>query len=170
LPSTSRSFDVAGVVVSMLAMSALVVGLQQGQAAGWAPWVWVLLGGSVVGFVAFHRLPRSAPRRGVEALVPLRLVRDGNFARGSLAISTMAFATASFALPIMLFLQTHHGLDAFEAGLTIAPMALLAGVLAPFVGSMVEKVKPNLLSMIGFGAMITGHVAMWGVLRGGIPV
>ncbi len=170
LPSTSRSFDVAGVVVSMLAMSALVVGLQQGQAAGWAPWVWVLLGGSVVGFVAFHRLQRSAPRRGVEALVPLRLFRDGNFARGSLAISTMAFATASFALPIMLFLQTHHGLDAFEAGLTIAPMALLAGVLAPFVGSMVEKVKPNLLSMIGFGAMITGHVAMWGVLRDGIPV
>lgn len=170
LPSTSRTFDIPGVVASVLAMSALVFALQQGQAAGWAPWVWLLLAASAAGFYFFYRLQRSARSRGVEALVPLRLFDDPNFARGSLSISTMAFATASFALPIMLFVQDHHGLDALRAGLLIAPMAVLSMFLAPMVGTLVEKVAPNRLSMIGFGSMIFGHVLLFAVLRDGVPV
>lgn len=169
LPSTSRSFDIPGIVVSTLAMVGLVFGLQQGQHAGWAPWIWALLGGSAALFVVFVRLQASAPSRGVEALVPLRLFDDPNFARGALSIATMAFATAANALPVMLYVQTHEHLSAFQAGLLVAPMALLSGVLAPWVGSMVERTKPNRLSMIGFGSMIVGHVAMFAVLRDSVP-
>lgn len=169
LPSTSRSFDVAGIAVSTLAMVGLVFGLQQGQAAGWAPWIWAMLAGSAVLFAVFVRLQATAPARGVEALVPLRLFDDPNFARGALSIATMAFATAANALPVMLYVQTYDDLTALRAGLLVAPMALLSGVLAPWVGSMVERTKANRLSMIGFGAMIVGHVAMFGVLRESVP-
>ncbi|WP_295627119.1 DHA2 family efflux MFS transporter permease subunit [uncultured Corynebacterium sp.] len=169
LPSTSRTFDLPGIAVSTLAMSGLVFGLQQGQAVGWAPWIWAMLVGSAVLFGLFVRLQATAPRRGVEALVPLRLFDDPNFARGALSISTMAFVTASNALPIMIFVQTYDGLSAFQAGLLVAPMALLSGVLAPWVGSKVERTPANLLSMIGFGSMIVGHVVLFGVLRESVP-
>lgn len=169
LPSTARSFDVAGIAVSTLALAGLVVALQQGQAFGWSPWIWAMLAGSAVLFAVFVRLQATAPARGVEALVPLRLFDDPNFSRGALSISTMAFATAANSLPIMIYVQTYDGLSAFRAGLLVAPMAILSGVLAPWVGSMVERTKANRLSMIGFGSMIIGHVAMFGVLRESVP-
>ena len=128
-----------------------------------------MLAASAVLFVIFVRLQASAPSRGVEALVPLRLFDDPNFARGALSIATMAFATAANALPVMLYVQTYDGLTAFQAGLLVAPMALLSGVLAPWVGSMVERTRANRLSMIGFGAMIIGHVVMFAVLRESVP-
>src|SRR5699024_4709263 len=115
--------------------------------------IWAMLAGSAVLFAVFVRLQATAPARGVEALVPLRLFDDPNFARGALSIATMAFATAANALPVMIFVQTYDDLTALQAGLLVAPMALLSGVLAPWVGSMVERTKANRLSMIGFGSM-----------------
>lgn len=164
LPGVSRSFDVPGIVVSLLAMTFLVVGLQQGESAGWAGWVWALLAGGAALVAVFLRLQARAGARGVEALVPLGLFRDGDFSRGSFSIAAMGFAVASNALPIMIYLQRFADRSALAAGLMIAPMAVVSGALAPLVGALIGRVQPRVLSMFGFAMMIAGHLLMWLVL------
>ncbi len=170
LPSTSRSFDIPSITVSILAMTFLVVGIQQGESAGWTLWIWGLLAAAAALIVLFVRLQKSAEPRGVEALVPLDLFSRLNFSRGTFSIMAMGFAVASNAVPIMLYMQRYENIDPLMAGLMIAPMAIVSGVLAPFVGSWIGKIAPRTLSMIGFGMMIVGQVLMFAVMRPELPV
>lgn len=170
METSSQSFDYPGIVTSIFGMTALVVGIQQGEAIGWNWWVVCLIIAGVNALGAFVYLQSTAAARGVEALVPLELFANRNFSLGTFSISMMGFAVASNALPILLYLQQAERLSAFHAGLTFAPMALVAAFLAPVIGGFIGKVAPRLLSIIGFTTMIAGHVAMFGALRPGVSL
>ncbi|WP_448851101.1 DHA2 family efflux MFS transporter permease subunit [Corynebacterium sp. 335C] len=170
LPATSRSFDVPGIVTSILAMTCVVVGVQQGEPAGWAPWTWGLILAGVAFGVLFVRLQATAPDRGVEALVPLGLFRSRNFSRGAGSVAVMGFVTAANAVPIMLYLQQVEHHDAFVAGLMIAPMAAVSGLMSPWVGTLIGRLHPRAMNGIGFGAMFIGHIVLFIVMRPGMPV
>nr|WP_255549473.1 DHA2 family efflux MFS transporter permease subunit [Corynebacterium sp. TAE3-ERU12] len=170
LPGVSRSFDIPSIVVSLIAMSLLVFGLQQGQGADWALWVWLLIIGGIGLVAVFVWLQATASRREVEALVPLRLFANSNFSRGSFSIATMGFAVASNALPIMIYLQRFEHTSALTAGLLIAPMAIVSGLLAPLVGKLIGRIRPRVLSMFGFAMMVAGHIALWAVMRPDMPL
>ena len=170
LPATSRSFDVPGIITSILAMSCIVVGVQQGEPAGWAPWTWGLIILGVAFGALFVRLQATAPDRGVEALVPLGLFGSPNFSRGAGSVAVMGFVTAANAVPIMLYLQQVERRDAFVAGLMIAPMAAVSGFMSPWVGTLIGRLHPRTMNGIGFGAMFAGHVAMFAVMRPEMPV
>lgn len=170
LPSTSRSFDVPSILVSIFAMTLLVFGIQQGEAMHWNLWIWLMLIAAVALIVLFIRLQKTAESRGVEPLVPLDLFTRLNFSRGAFSIMAMGFAVASNAVPIMLYMQRYENIDPLVAGLMIAPMAIVSGILAPFVGSWIGRIAPRTLSMIGFGGMIVGQVLLFFVMRPELPV
>ncbi|MEJ6019373.1 DHA2 family efflux MFS transporter permease subunit [Corynebacterium sp. H113] len=165
LPTNSHSFDKAGIVASIVGMSCLIFGIQQGEAVGWDWWVFVLLIVAAIALAAFVKLQSTAAQRGVEALVPLSLFAHRNFSLGAFSIAAMGFAVASNALPVMLYLQQAEEKSALEAGLLFAPMAVVAGVLAPIVGGLIGKFTPRVLSVVGFATMVLGHIAMFWAMR-----
>ncbi|MGO2424788.1 MAG: MFS transporter [Corynebacterium flavescens] len=159
LPTTARQVDYVSVGVSLLALGALVFGIQQGPEVGWTWKIWLLLAAGVVFVGLFVWLQSTAPRRGTQALVPLQLFGDRNYSAGSIAIVAMGFMAASMMLPLMFWLQDFKGLNAGEAGALVAPMAVVSMVLSPAAGALADKLAPRILAISGFSTLIVALAA-----------
>src|SRR5699024_1593765 len=77
---------------------------------------------------------------------------DSNFPLSAIAMTTPGFGVTSMAFPIMLWAQTVLGYSPTQAALLLAPMAMLSGLLAPFVGRLVDHGDPRILAGIGLGS------------------
>ncbi|WP_293770798.1 DHA2 family efflux MFS transporter permease subunit [uncultured Corynebacterium sp.] len=165
LPTSARSIDVASVAVSFVALAAIVFGIQQGPELGWPAWMWALLAAGVAAAVLFVRLQARAAKRGTEALVPLSLFKDRNYSAGSGAIVAMGFMAASMMLPIMLWLQDVKGMGAGQAGMVVAPMAVISLLVSPAAGALADRVDPRRLATTGFLVLIATFVVSWLVMH-----
>ncbi|MEW1936171.1 DHA2 family efflux MFS transporter permease subunit [Dietzia maris] len=147
LETRSRSYDIAGIVLSAVGMFLLVFGIQQGEEHGW--------GGTTAGFIAAGVAGLTVfvwwqSRVRTEPLVPLRLFRDRNFSIGTFGVSTIGFVTAGTMVPLMFYLQGVKELSPTRAGMMLLPMALIAGVLAPLVGRWADRLDPRIFTGIGY--------------------
>lgn len=77
-----------------------------------------------------------------EPLIPLQLVRHRNFLLSNAGIALVSFAFVAFLVPLMIFLEEAYGLSPLRAALLTAPMAVATVVLAPVVGTIVDRVDP----------------------------
>lgn len=145
-----RPIDVASVVLSLVAVFAVVFGLQQGEDAGWTLWIWVVIVLGVAVATVFVRRQAQLAAAGRDPLMPLELFQVKNFSMGNIGIVCMGFVVAGTPLPIMLFLQNVHGLSALNAGLMVVPQALSSLFLSPMVGRWADKYSPNFLAAGGF--------------------
>ena len=68
-------------------------------------------------------------------------------------------------LPIMLWLQTMQGIPAGEAGIIVAPMALVSLLISPLAGIMADYVNPRILGVVGFSLLILSLLAAWWVMH-----
>ncbi|MEE1622521.1 DHA2 family efflux MFS transporter permease subunit [Zafaria sp. J156] len=161
LPRHSHRFDLPGVALSAVAMFLIVFGIQEGNTFGWGEiargvTVWHLIGAGVAVLAAFllwQRLNRHEP------LLPLGLFRDRNFSLANVAIACMGLAITAMSFPMILYLQSVRGLTPTLSALMIAPMAVLAGVLAPLAGRLVNRLDPKLLAVPGF--LLFGGAMLW---------
>lgn len=176
LETHAHSFDWVGVVLSACGMFLLVYGIQQAHGVEWGPLIGPItvpfvIGGGVaflVVFVLWQRLTTA------EVLVPLSLFRDRNFTLACIAMTTVGFGVTSMAFPIMLWAQSVLGYSPTQAALLLAPMAILSGVLAPFVGRMVDTGNPRVLAGIGLasfsvalfwlGALLGPDTSPWAIM------
>ncbi|MDO4927716.1 MAG: DHA2 family efflux MFS transporter permease subunit [Corynebacterium sp.] len=145
-----RGIDIWSMVLSVLAVFAIVYALQEGETAQWTWWVWALIIVGIVLVYVFLRRQRYCELQGKEPLMPLSLWKNRNFAFGNLGIAAMGFAVAGTPLPMMLYYQGVHDLTPLHAGLMMAPQAIVSAVLSPFVGRLADKISPALLSAGGF--------------------
>jgi EmrB/QacA subfamily drug resistance transporter len=146
LPTHPHRFDIVGVFLSAIALFLIVFGLQEGEKYDWAPWVWTMIAAGVVVLGVF--IWQQAKTKS-EALVPLKLFRDRNFSVANLGISIVGFAVTSMTLPLMFFIQLARGLTPTESALLLIPMAVLAGVLSPFTGRLLDRVDPRFVLIPG---------------------
>jgi EmrB/QacA subfamily drug resistance transporter len=161
----SHRFDLLGVALSAIAMFLIVFGIQEGNTYHWGPilgplTVWHLIAGGalvLVLFILWQRINRGEP------LVPLGLFRNANFSLANVAITAMGVAITAMSFPMILYLQSVRGLSPTLSALMIAPMAVVAGVLAPFAGRMTNKVDPKLLAVPGF-LLFGGGIVAYGLL------
>ena len=168
LPTHSHRFDIPGVVLSAIGMFLLVFGIQEGQTYNWDAAVWGLIVAGVLVMVAFVYWQRRNTR---EPLVPLSLFRDRNFSLANVAITTVGFAIIAMSFPIMFYAQEVEGLSPTRSALLLIPMAVLSGVLAPFVGKLSDRVHPRYVAGIGLlcfpvslawmAAVMSPHQAIW---------
>ncbi|WP_431219121.1 DHA2 family efflux MFS transporter permease subunit [Leifsonia xyli] len=145
LPTHSHSFDLLGVVLSAVGMFLLVFGIQEGGTYDWGViWgpisVWGLIIAGIVVLIAFVVWQAFNKK---EPLLPLPLFRDRNFSLSNGAITTVGFAVTCMALPLVFYFQTVRGLTPTESALMLAPTAIFSGVLAPFVGRLIDRVNPR---------------------------
>jgi EmrB/QacA subfamily drug resistance transporter len=156
LPTTTRRFDVLGVLLSGIGMFMIVFALQEGQSHHWAPWTWGTLAGGI-GFTAVFLVWQSANRN--EPLIPLVMFRDRDFSLSNLGIATIGFVVTAMIVPVMFYAQAVCGLSPTRAALLTAPMAIATGVLAPFVGRIVDRSHPR--PVIGFGFSTLAIALTW---------
>jgi EmrB/QacA subfamily drug resistance transporter len=156
LPTQKHRFDVLGVLLSGIGMFMIVFALQEGQSHHWAPWIWGTLAGGI-GFIAAFLIWQSVNRN--EPLIPLVIFRDRDFSLSNLGVATIGFVVTATFLPLMFYAQAVCGLSPTRSALLIAPMAIATGVLAPFVGRIVDRSHPR--PVIGFGFAVLAIAMTW---------
>ncbi|WP_074025427.1 DHA2 family efflux MFS transporter permease subunit [Corynebacterium crudilactis] len=152
-PPLTRPLDPLSIVLSIAAVFFLVFAFQQGESAGWAAWIWIMIIAAVVLFAWFIFQQSRAEKSGNDPLVPLQIFKSRNFSLGNICIVAMGFTVAGTPLPIMLYFQQAHGMNAMEAGFMMVPQALMAAVLSPYVGKLVDRSNPGRLAALGFSAV-----------------
>ncbi|SIR81983.1 MFS transporter [Williamsia sterculiae] len=156
VPTRNHSFDLVGVALSAIGLSALVFGIQDGEKYDWAAWIWSLIVGGIVVmglFVWWQSRIRTEP------LVPLSLFADRNFSLANIGIATMGFAISGLMVPLMFFLQLVGGMTPTQSAVMMVPMAVLTGVLAPIVGRFVDKVHPRYI--VATSLLLNAAAVLW---------
>jgi EmrB/QacA subfamily drug resistance transporter len=156
LPTQSHRFDLFGVGLSGVGMFLIVLGLQQGQAAHWEPWIWAMIVAGV-GFMTAFVYWQSVNTH--EPLIPLVIFGDRDFSLCNVGVAVTSFATTAMMLPLTFYAQTVCGLSPTRSALLIAPMAVANGVLAPVVGRIVDRYHPR--PVLGFGFSVLAIALTW---------
>ncbi len=155
-PGRSHRLDLVGVMLSSASLLALVFGLIEGQRYGWGVisgslTIPIVIGAGVALFIVFLAWERFQD----EPLVPMRLFRDRNFSLMNWTGAAMFFGMQGIFIPVTIYTQSVLGMTPLESGLTVAPMSLTAGIVAPFAGRLADRFGGKYLLMAGlalFGA------------------
>lgn len=156
LPTHPHRFDILGVVLSGVGLFLIVFGLQEGQTHDWAPWIWAAIAAGILSMAVFVYW-QSVNRR--EPLIPLAIFGDRDFSLANVGVAVIGFAVTAMILPLMFYAQSVCGLTPTGAALLTAPMAVASGILAPFVGRIVDDSHPR--SIIGFGFSTLSVALVW---------
>jgi len=156
--------DLIGVLLSSAALFAVVFGLIEGQRYDWSTitgWLTIpmVIGAGIALFVAFL----AWERQQAEPLVPLGLFRDRNFSLMNWTGTAMSFAMQGIFIPITIYTQSVLGMTALQSGLTIAPMSLTAGIVAPFAGRLADRFGGKYLLMAGLALFGAGAAVVTGL-------
>ncbi|MBF6448846.1 DHA2 family efflux MFS transporter permease subunit [Nocardia elegans] len=147
LETHQHKFDFVGVVLSGIGMFLLVFGIQEGNTRDWDAWIWAMI---IAGLVVLGLFVVNQARNKDEPLVPLSLFRDRNFSMSSVAIAAMGAAVTSLMVPAYFYLEAVREYTPTRAALVFAPMAIVTGLTAPFIGKISDRMPPRILPTIGF--------------------
>jgi EmrB/QacA subfamily drug resistance transporter len=149
-PGTATGrLDLPGVAVFTVAATLVVYGLIHAGEAGWSdPATIAVLAAGAVAAVMFLLLERGR----ANPMLDLALFRRPSFAvlmAGAAALTAAAFANLVF---VSLWAQSVLGLSAMAAGLVLAPMAVVAFVVAGVGGRLLHAVPAR--HTIGWGLLL----------------
>ncbi len=143
--------DVPGLALMTVGLGALQIMLEKGEQEDWleSNLIRYLLIAAFAGIVLFIWRELTAKRPAVD----LRILKDVNFASGTLigGILGMGLYGSLFLLP--LFLQQLLGYPALDSGLTLMPRSLAMAIVMPIAGRFYNKAGPRLL--IGSGLVVS---------------
>ncbi len=144
-----KRIDFIGMGLIALGLGCLQITLDRGEDADWlgSPFIRLFTVLTITGLVAavawllWTRKP----------VVNLRVLKDGNFAVGSLLIFCMGAVLYSSAVVIPQLAQTVLGYTATLAGYILSPGAILVALLIPGVARvLLPRVQTRLLILFGF--------------------
>ncbi|TVT16881.1 multidrug efflux MFS transporter, partial [Amycolatopsis rhizosphaerae] len=115
--------------------------------------IFELIGAGVLLLVVFLLWQRFNQR---EPLVPLGVFANRNFSAGTVTAAAIGFAMTGMFVPLVVYVQNVLGMSPTMAGLLTAPMSLLSGIVAPFIGRLSDRVSAKYLVMSGFLALAAG--------------
>ncbi|MFB7059271.1 MFS transporter [Streptomyces vinaceus] len=171
-PAKDHRLDPWGIVLSGLALTALVFGVQSGETYDWGTVAGpisitsILLFG-IVCLAVFLWWQHHNPN---EPLLPLRLFHHRNFSAAAAAGGAMGAAMGGFFLPLMIYLQTDLGYSPLAAGAATVPMFALSSVCARLAGKRSDTASPRLLASAGFVLLFVGVSSLAWLLAPGISI
>jgi DHA2 family multidrug resistance protein len=129
--------DTAGILLIVLASSALEVVLDRGQIDDWfgSSFITTLICLAVVGWIAvvFWELHVKDP------IIDLRLLANRNFAIASMFFIILGVELFSTTTLLPQMLQSLYGYRAIDAGMVLGPGALVITVLAPIAAFLLQR-------------------------------
>ena len=173
LETHATTFDVLGVVLSVVGLGAFVFGVQEGSSYDWGTIVgpisvWSIIG---LGVVVLGIFVWWQGRQGSAALMPLALFRNRTFALSNVSGMAISFAMIGIFFPLTIFLQSILGLSPIQAALINLPSSLVSGVVAPLAGRLSDRLPGKWVVSTGFAflavgvgivaAMITPDLVAW---------
>lgn len=163
-PGRPHRLDITGVALATAGLFAVVYGLIEGQRYDW---------GTITGFVSIPFvigigiallaifLVQQARRQGREPLLPFEIFADRNFALMAFVLMAMGFAIVGVFFPLTIYFQSVLGLDAFSAGLTIAPQPVTMMLASGPIAMLIQRGYAKRILFIGLLLFVAGmgHVA-----------
>ena len=149
----TRTFDVAGAVLSTAGLLAIVLGVIRAEPLGWSSFqVVALLTGGVALLAGFVRVEA----RSAAPLVPLSLFRSRGLTTSVLALALNGAAFLGMFFLTAIFLQQVRGLTALETGLQFLPMGVVAIASAVVSSQLVTRFGTKPVQLGGVGLSVIG--------------
>jgi DHA2 family multidrug resistance protein len=173
--------DYIGFGVMAIWLATLQIILDRGQQDDWLSAVWIrwASGISLVSMVAFIAWELQTPH----PLVNLRVMKNRNFAIGTLLITVVGIVLYSTTALLPLFLQSLMGYPALNSGMAISPRGMGAVLSLMVVGRLVGVVDTRLLigaafCLLSYACWVFGRInleiatvnVMWPNILSGIAM
>ncbi len=151
--SENERFDAAGALLFTTGLVMLLLALNQGPAWGWgSPWT-LTLGVAALGVLAVFLRVESRSR---SPMLDLRLFRDRVFS-ASVSSATLNYICVYGLIFLMPFyLQQGRGLSPAEAGSLLTAQPLIMAIVAPFSGSLSDRMPAWVPSTLGMLILAIG--------------
>lgn len=155
VPQGRGRFDPPGAILLALGLASLTLGLSFGQEWGWTSFQVIALG--VITILSLSAL-LVVERRASSPVIDLSLFRIRNFvsANASLVICFIGLFAVSFMLPF--YFEQLRGFSTEKAGLLLTPLPLTIAVIAPFSGSLADKIGTRWLAACGLTLAAIGLI------------
>jgi EmrB/QacA subfamily drug resistance transporter len=145
--------DLIGAALLFVGLVCLIGPLVFGRDFDWAPELWLATACGALLLVVFLRFERRIERRGWLPLIDCSLLLDRRFGRGLAGAFFFFLGNLSFYLVMTLILQGTLNCSAWDAGLTMLPLAL-AFVVASRRGTPAGMLGRGCICQIaGLGAL-----------------
>ncbi|MFG1810850.1 MDR family MFS transporter [Streptomyces sp. NPDC049040] len=152
--------DSFGAVALIVALVPLLIVAEQGREWGWGSGT--ALTCYVVGAVGIVCFLLAERRAGDEALLPLRLFRNGVFALGSAQSAIIGIGMFGGITLIPLYLQLVKGNSPTKAGLLTLPLVLGIMVLSMASGLITSRTgRYKVFPIIGCVLLVAGMLMFW---------
>ncbi|MCL2308758.1 MAG: DHA2 family efflux MFS transporter permease subunit [Proteobacteria bacterium] len=140
--------DVIGLALLVVWVGALQIMLDKGKELDWfsSSLIVTLAAVAVVGFLFFMvwEFTEEHP------VVDVTLFKSRNFWAGTLAISVGYGLFFGNVVILPLWVQQYMGYTATQAGMIMAPVGILAIIIAPMVGLTINRVDPRIYASFSF--------------------
>ncbi|MFD1535248.1 MFS transporter [Pseudonocardia aurantiaca] len=167
--STSRhrsALDVAGAVLSTLAVLLVLLPLVQGRDWGWPWWGFALMAAGVLLLVGFVVHERSVARRGGQPVLDPALLRVRSFSAGLLASVFFFGAIGAFFLTLSIYLQAGTGRTAWQTGLVMLPYAI-GSIVTSGLGVALAAKAGRALLISGSLTLAASQALLWFLVSDG---
>jgi len=145
--------DLGGAIASIVATSALVIGVNQGPERGWgSPEIVGLLGASAVALSVFLLVES----RVAMPMVDLKLFRNRTFAVGSALLFLFAGGSVGVHFLMPFYLVGGVGLSASKAGLVLLTTPAIMTFLSPLSGRLADRIGHRVLTSVGLAVNASG--------------
>jgi EmrB/QacA subfamily drug resistance transporter len=151
--SAKQRFDWLGSLVIMATLTCFALGMTEGQNKGFNSAIALtLLAVAAIGLICFIAIEA----RIQQPMLELSIFRNLQFSL-SLLMGVLVFISIAgliFILPFFLELVLHYSTQ--QVGLLLAVSPVLGGIVAPFSGSLSDRLGPRIISLLGLVLMIIG--------------
>jgi EmrB/QacA subfamily drug resistance transporter len=183
-PGRRHRIDVGGVILSTVALTAIMFGLIEGQRYDWNATIIGLIVGGFVLLGVFLWMQKQRQGGDREPLVPFALFKDRNYGLVLAVAAAVHLGMQGLFLPFTIYLQSVKGLTALQAGLVYVPFSIVSMFVSPISGKLTDRIGGKYILMTGLTlfaasmlllvAVATPDTSRWtfvpGMLLGGVGV
>lgn len=149
-----NNFDIGGALLSVLGLTALVLGILMVKEPAKGVIPPLLITGGIILLFGFYFWERRQIGRAKGILVDVTIVPERSFFAGNIVAIGQKFITAGFIFIFPLFYEMVTGASAYETGIAMLPMSLAIVVFSMVGARLVSWFEPKYI-LLG-GIAITG--------------
>jgi len=146
----NRSIDWLGIFLLAVGVGALQIVLERGQTDDWfaANYIVVLsvISALALSLLVWWQLKIEHP------VINLRVLKSTTLSLSAIMTFVLGFGLFSAVFVFPLYAQRIIGYSAFQTGTMLLPGTLMAAMVSPFLGKMLQSgIRPQYLIILGFG-------------------